>query len=51
MVGRKRLPHVDHVGAVRARIDGAAPFADNEVAITFDDGYASLDWAAAPVLT
>jgi len=33
-----------------ARIDGAPPFADNEVAITFDDGYASLDWAAAPAL-
>jgi peptidoglycan/xylan/chitin deacetylase (PgdA/CDA1 family) len=33
-----------------ARIDGAPPFAEKEVVITFDDGYASLDWAAAPAL-
>ncbi|MDH3295785.1 MAG: polysaccharide deacetylase family protein, partial [Acidimicrobiia bacterium] len=33
-----------------SRIDGAPPFASSEVVITFDDGYASLDWAAAPAL-
>lgn len=33
-----------------ARIDGAEPLADNEIVLTFDDGYASLDWAAAPAL-
>ena len=47
--GRRRLPHPDH-GQVAEHLAARRPFPPRAVAITFDDGFASVGTLAAPIL-